>query len=731
MNQLGGGKKNQPESVSAPQPPRRNTVVICLLLVAAVFMVFGQTARHEFINMDDGQYVTENPHIRGGLTWQSVRWVSTAGLAHNDPNADYWQPLSLFSHALDIELFGLQPAGHHLMNVGLHAAAAVALFLVLQSMTNAPWRCAFVAALFALHPLRVESVAWVTERKDVLSGLFFMLTLGAYTRYVRGPFSLSRYLTVVFVFALGLMSKPMLVTLPFVLLLLDYWPLQRIPRTASGSALGALRPLIIEKIPLLALSATSCMVTVLGQGEAVAPIEKSPVALRIGNSAVSYIGYLGKMAFPIGLGGFYPLSVNDMVIWKAGVALVLLAGITAGVVLLRRTRPYLLVGWLWYVGMLVPVIGLLQSEDPAPADRFTYLPQIGVCLLVVWAVWDMVSSRRYGRLLLGFAAVSVITALMVCATIQTSYWHDSESLWIHALSCTFRNYAAHNNLANALAVQGRSAEAIAQYQKALAIKPDFKWARYSLANVLAAQGRTAEAIAQYQKALEISPDFAEARYNLANVLAGQGRTAEAIAQYQKAVVSAPNAAEAHNNLGTVLLGQGRPVEAIEQYQKALEISPDFAEARYNLANALAAQGRIAEAIEQYQQALRIKPDYEEVRNNLANALAAQGRSTEAIAQYQKTLEHNPNNAEAHNNLGTVLLGQGRSAEAIEQYQKALEIRPDFAQARYNLGNVLAAQGRTAEAIEQYQQVLRIKPDYAQARNKLERLQAGKFTGGPP
>ena len=676
-------KRNQPESVPVPKSQGHITVVICLLLVAAVFMVFGQTLRHEFVNLDDEDYVYQNPEVVRGLTLQGITWAFTHSYASN------WHPLTWISHMLDCQLYGLNPGGHHLTSVLLHAATVVLLFLVLRRMTGALWPSAVVAAVFAIHPLRVESVAWVSERKDVLSGLFFVLTLAAYVRYARNPFSLGRYLLVALCFALGLMSKPMLVTLPFALLLLDYWPLQRIPRTASGSALRALRPLIVEKLPLLALSATSCVVTVFAQGEAVVTIEQSPIPLRIGNAAVSYVAYLGQMVFPIRLAPFYPLFVNDLSIWKAGLALVLFAAISVGILLLRRRRPYLLVGWLWYVGMLVPVIGLLQVGNQARADRYTYLPQIGVYLLLVWAIRDIFLPRRYGRLVLGVASVSVISALMMCATIQTSYWRNSESLWIHTLSCTSRNYAAHNNLGGALFAQGRSVEAIQQYQRALEIKPDFVEARYNLANALAAQGRSTEAVEQYQKAFEYRPDNAEE----------------------------------HNNLGTVLLGQGRSTEAIQQYQKALEIKSDFAEARYNLGNALAAQGRIAEATEQYEQALRIKPDYVEARSNLANALAAQGRSAEAIQQYQKVLETKPDNAGARNNLGTVLLGQGRSVEAVEQYQKALDIKPDFAEARYNLANVLAAQGRTAEAIQLYEQALRIKPDYAQARYKLERLRA--------
>ena len=683
MKSVSAPGKTNPESVSPHEPQTRLAIGICLLLAVAVFMVFGQTLHHEFVNLDDEDYVYENTEVIRGLTLPGITWALTHSYASN------WHPLTWISHMLDCQLYGLNPGGHHLTSVVLHATAAILLFLVLWRMTSALWPSAFVAAVFAIHPLRVESVAWVSERKDVLSGLFFMLTLAAYVRYARHVFSLGRYLTVVLCFTLGLLSKPMLVTLPFVLLLLDYWPLRRIPPTACPSLLDELRPLVVEKIPLFALSAASCAVTIPAQRGAVTTISQVPVALRVGNAVVSYVVYLGQMVWPVRLAPFYPLFANDLPMWKVGLALLLLVGISAGVILQRRKRPYLLVGWLWYVGMLAPVIGLLQVGNQARADRYTYLPQIGVYLLVAWGARDIFSSRRHGRLVLGALSLAVIATLMVCATIQTSYWRNSEALWVHALSCTSRNYAAYNNLGI----------------------------------VLSGQGRPAQAIDDYQKALEIMSDFVEARFNLANALAAQGRSAEAIEQYQRAFELAPDNAEAHSRLGTVFLGQGRRAEAIDQYQKALETKPDFVEVRYNLANALAAQGRFGEAIEQYEQALRINPRYEQALNNLANALAAQSRFAEAIEQYRKAIALKPDNAEAHNNLGTALSRQGRSAEATEQYQKALEIRPDFAEAHYNLANALAAQGRLAEAIQQYEETLRIRPDFVRAQNALARARA--------
>ena len=639
--------QSKPQSVPPRGPQTRVTVGICVLLAVAVFAVFGQTRHHEFVNLDDEDYVYENPEVLRGLTWQGIPWAFTHCYASN------WFPMTWMSHMVDCQLYGLDPGGHHLTSVLLHAATSILLFLVLRQMTGSLWPSAFVAAVFAIHPLRVESVAWVSERKDVLSGLFFMLTLAAYVRYARAAFSLGRYLMVALGFAIGLMSKPMLVTLPFVLLLLDYWPLRRMSPTAHRPVLAALRPLVVEKIPLFGLSIASCAMTIHAQAETLATISDVPVAYRIGNAAVSYIVYLGQMVFPVRLAPFYPLFADGLPVWKVGLALVLLVGISVGVFLLRRKRPWLLVGWLWYLGMLAPVIGLLQVGNQAHADRYTYLPQIGIYLLVAWVARDAFSSRRWGRLILGAASLSVIAALMACATIQTSYWRNSMSLWTHTLSCTSRNYAAYNNLGIVFFQRGQAAQAIDEYQKALEIKPDFLEARHNLANASASLGRSAEAIEQYQKALEINPDDAAA----------------------------------HNSLGTVLLQQGRPADAIAQYQQALRINPDYAEAHYNLGNALVSRGRLDDAIDQYQQAVRIRPDYADAQGNLGHALLRAGNVEEAIGHLREALRLMPDSVVAHYNLGNALLQSGRAPEAINQYEQALRINPDFTPARNKLARL--------------------------------------------
>jgi tetratricopeptide (TPR) repeat protein len=632
-----------PDPQSNFGPQRLLTLAVCLFLAMAVFMVFGQTLHHEFVNLDDEDYVYENPTVTQGLTSHGITWAFTHTYANN------WHPLTWISHMLDCQLYGLNPGGHHLTSVLLHAATAILLFLVLRQMTGALWASAFVAAVFAIHPLRVESVAWVSERKDVLSGLFFMLTLAAYVRYARSTFSLGRYLVVPLCFAMGLMAKPMLVTLPFVLLLLDYWPLGRMSRTA-------LRRLVVEKIPLFVLSIASCVVTIPAQGQAVATISQVPVALRLGNAAISYVAYLVQMVFPVRLSPIYPLFAADLVAWKIGAALVFLVGVSAAVILLRHKRPYLLIGWLWYVGMLAPVIGLVQVGNQARADRYTYLPQIGVYLLVAWAARDALCSRRHGRLVLGVASLGVLAALMVCATIQTSYWRNSMSLWTHALSCSSRNYAAHNNLGG----------------------------------VLFERGQAAEAIDEYQKALEIEPDFLEARYNLANALSSLGRPTEAIDQYHKAFEINPGNAEAHNNLGGLLLQLGRTAEAINQYEQALRIEPDYAVAHYNLGNALVSANRLHDAIDEYRQAIQIKPDYADAQGNLGNGLLLAGNVEEAIVHFREALRLTPGSAATHYNLGNALLQLGRVPEAIDQYQQALRINPDFTQARNKLERLQAA-----------------------------------------
>ena len=413
---------------------------IGIFLAAIIWAVFGQTLHFEFVNFDDDTYVYENPEVSQGLTFKGIIWAFTRFHSFN------WHPLTWLSHMLDCQLYGSNPGGHHLTNILLHAVAAILLFLVLRQMTGALWRSAFVAAVFAVHPLHVESVAWVSERKDVLSGVFFMLTIGTYVRYARQPWSPAHYGLVALLFALGLMCKPMLVTLPILMLLLDYWPLNRF----SNFTPQVFFRLVAEKIPLFALAAVSCAVTIFAQTDAIKSFDQISLPLRVGNALVSYAIYLKQMFWPSNLAVLYPFPSHGEVIWKMILASIVLFSISASVFVLRKTRPYLLVGWLWYLVMLVPVIGIFQVGTQAHADRYTYLPQIGLYLLLTWTAVDLCAGWRFRRVVLGGSSTVILVALIFCARAQASYWQNSESLWTHALACTSDNFIAHNNLGTAL-----------------------------------------------------------------------------------------------------------------------------------------------------------------------------------------------------------------------------------------------------------------------------------------
>jgi tetratricopeptide (TPR) repeat protein len=630
------------------------TVAVCIFLAAIVWAVFGQTLHHEFVNYDDPAYVYKNPIITQGLSLHGVVWVFT----HVDVNT--WFPVTDLSHQLDWQLFGSNAGGHHLTNVLLHAATAILLFLVLRKMTGMFWPAAFVAAVFAIHPLRVESVAWVAERKDVLSGFFFMLTLWAWARYVQKRseaesrksnagsaifaldprrWTLDYYLALGF-FSLGLLSKSMLVTLPFVLLLLDYWPLNRLPSCVSCAPrprLHAWMGLILEKIPFLLLSAAICVVTVLTQKNAVLAAQSSTFFSRAGNALLAYADYLGHMVYPAGLAVAYPHSDTNPSVWGVCLSALLLFCISAGVMAGRRKYPYLVVGWLWYLGMLLPVIDIMQTAQNARADRYTYLPQIGLYILMTWGVMELCSFWRYRRAVLGFAAAAILAGLLVGARVQTGYWKDSISLWTHTLACTSENSFAENNLGSALNNQGKWDEATPHFERALQIEPDYPEAQENLGVALVNQGELEEAIQHFDRALQLNPYSAAAHYDLGDALATQGKLADAIQQFERALQCRPDFAAAHYDLGLALANQGKWDEAIQHFDQALHLKLDLTDAKYILGVALATQKKWDEAIELYKEALQGKPDFAEAHNNLGIALASQGKSAEAIQHFQQAL----------------------------------------------------------------------------------------------
>ena len=575
-------------------------LLVCLVLVAVTWAVFGQTLGHDFVNFDDHVYVYENPLVIRGLSTEGIIGAFTHTHARN------WHPLTTLSHMLDCQLYGLKAGGHHFTNVILHTISVLLLFLVLKQMTGALWRSAFVAVLFAIHPLHVESVAWIAERKDVLSAVFFMLTLAAYARYARAP-SAARYLLVALLFAFGLMSKPMLVTLPFVLLLLDYWPLNRVRdrwsevrgRRTNSQIRGhwsVLSGLIIEKIPLLILSATSCIITFVIQKRATGALPPLPLLWRVDNALASYMIYIWQTLWPIRLAVFYPHPNNMLPVWEVVIAIGLLLAMTAAAIVFRGKRPYLFTGWLWYLVMLVPVIGFVQVGEQGHADRYTYLPHVGLFLLAVWGIADVTASRRSTLRIAITTAVVIIVGLACAAFVQTSYWRNSETLWTHALAVTSENDFAHNNLAYLLADRGEQDDAISHFEAAARIRSRKTDRHYNvgsafvemnLADALARKGESDEALVHYEQAIKLEPNYADAYYNRGNVLFAKGRIDEAIADWEKSLLIQPNDADAHTCLGNALLRQGSLKQAIAQYETALVLAPEDPHSRNNIAWVLA------------------------------------------------------------------------------------------------------------------------------------------------
>jgi len=564
-------------------------LLVSVALMAVTSAVFGQTLTHDFVNFDDHVYVYENPLV--------IRGVSPEGIigAFTHTHARNWHPLTTVSHMLDCQLYGLKAGGHHLTNVILHTISVVLLFLVLKQMTDGLWQSAFVAALFAIHPLHVESVAWIAERKDVLSAVFFMLTLAAYARYVCAP-STRRYLLVALLFAFGLMSKPMLVTLPFLLLLLDYWPLGRIG-THRSEVRRRLLTLIMEKIPLFALSAFSCMATLFAQRQGPSAIDQLPFLWRLENTFVTYVTYIWQMLWPSRLAVFYPHPNDRLALVQLIGSIALLVGMSLVVISLRRTKPYLVTGWFWYLGMLVPVIGLVQVGEQAHADRYTYLPQIGLYIMITWTVGGLLlESTRLHRALVGVIAAMAVVSLGARAFGQTAYWKNSETLWNHALAVTGENDVAHNNLGFLFLRRGELDKAILEFQTALDIRSRNTQSHYSLGaaliqsnlgNALARNQRWDAAIDHLQEAVRLRPDYADAYFNLGSVLFQQGKIDQAIAQWQKTLAINPRDSEAHRNVANALRKQGKVKEAMAEYEQALNIAPEDSAALNNLAWILA------------------------------------------------------------------------------------------------------------------------------------------------
>jgi tetratricopeptide (TPR) repeat protein len=649
------------------------------MLATLALAAFLPACRNDFVNFDDGDYVTHNAHVRDGITADGLRWAWDTRAASN------WHPLTWVSLQLDAHLYGRGRPwsdglawGYHLTNVLLHAATVVLLFLVLRRLTGAVWRSALVAALFAVHPLRVESVAWVSERKDVLCAFFGVAALGAYAGYAARP-GWHRYLAVAALFTLGLMAKPMLVTLPCVFLLLDGWPLGRLrtrPLSSPGAWCRGAGPLVLEKLPLLALSGFACVRNwqAQQQGYSVESLDVFPWPVRIGNAAVAYATYITKTLWPSRLAVLYPHPGAGLRWTLILGAAALLTAVTVAALALSRRRPYLLIGWLWYVGMLVPVSGLTQVGPQAYADRFTYLPHVGLFTMLVWAAADL-AARWRGRHLLLPGGVLVVAALVACTWRQIGYWHDSAALWQHALDVTPANALAHYNLGVFLGEQGKPAAAADQYRAALAIDPAYGRANANLGEALLRLGKADEAEPYLAAAVRADPGSAGARTDLGLAQVRRGKVAEGAAQLAAVARTAPDSAEVHANLADALLNQGRLEDAVEEYTLAARLRPDWAAVQANMGAALFRLGRADASREHYLEAARLAPDDAEVHWNLAAVLEQQGHLAEAAEQYSAVVRLQPGHFQAHQRLGVVLAQQNRLDEAAAHFAAALALNP--------------------------------------------------------
>ncbi len=697
---------------TAPLPwYRRTGVWIALGLVVATAVAYRPVWDNGFVeNYDDTTYITKNPHVLAGLTWRGAWWALTTGSQSN------WHPLTWLSLQLDVTLFGPGARGFHFTNLLFHVGATVVLFFALARMTGAVWPAAFAAALFALHPLHVESVAWAAERKDVLSAFLGVATLWAYVRYVERP-APGRYLATAGVYALGLLAKPMLVTLPFVLLLLDYWPLRRFaePLLRADAVPGEgepLRPacpryragwLLVEKVPLLVLAAASSVVTFLVQreGGAMESLEWVPLWARLENALVVAVAYIGKMAWPLHLAIFYPHPGILLPAWKAVAAGLLLAGATGLAVWGGRRHPYLPVGWFWYVGMLVPVIGVVQVGSQAMADRYTYLPSVGLGVLAAWGAAELAARRGVPGAVLALAAGGVLAGCAAATWVQAGTWKDAATVWAHARDAVEGNYLAYHNFGLELDHQGRLEDAMAYYEKALALKPDYFEARYNLGFALLRLGRMDDAARNFRMALAIDPRAPEANTNLGIVLAEQGKFEEAVARFDRALKSRPDLAAIYIDRGLAFERMGRLADAYRDYTDGLKL---MAEQDAEEAGLPVPAG--------------MKADRPLAHRNLGWLLVRMGRLAEAEGQLTEAVRLRPKDPDMAALLGEVLFLEGRPADAAAWARRALGLRPGVGRRYYELGLALAGQGQATAARRCFEVGRRLDPNWPRGASQF-------------
>jgi protein O-mannosyl-transferase len=698
----------------------RFKLIFILILISSIYLLYNQVSHFDFVSFDDPIYVKNNPTVRHGLTLEGIIWAFTGVYAAN------WHPLTWMTHMADVELFGINPGMHHLTNVILHVLNSIMLFFLLHGMTRTLWRSALVAALFALHPLHVESVAWISERKDVLSTFFWFLTMIGYMRYVTHR-SISRYLLVAVSFGLGLMAKPMLVTLPFVLLLMDYWPLRRGDFALDSDSIRQLvQRLILEKVPLIIMAFAACAVTFYAQslGGAVSTLERINLMSRVQNAIISYGEYLWKTIWPVSLAAFYPYPKSFSLVTLSA-CLIFLIAVTLVVITGMRKRPYLFTGWFWYLGTLVPVIGIIQVGSQSMADRYTYIPLVGLFIMITWGSADLLGKLHYGSLLFRALSAVILGILALLTWTQVQSWRNSETLFRHALLVTTDNYLAHNSLGVALYEKGEVDNAIWHYRESVRIRKDNVNAQCNLGVALAGKKQYIEAFQHYQECLRIKPGYSEAYYNMGVAYSELGKKEDAIRQYEAVLKNYPHHENAHNNLGFLLSQKGDIDGAIRHYLEALNTNPYNVRARINLADAWMMKGKMPDAFFQVTKALEIEPYNQDLYIKLAEIHVKASSPDQAIGAYRKALSINRKATKALYGIASIYAKQNRYDEALAMMKELSVIKPNDPSVDYNIACLYSRQGNLNESILSLkdavnkgfrdQQMLKTDPDLENVR----------------
>ncbi|MCH2128502.1 MAG: tetratricopeptide repeat protein [Pirellulaceae bacterium] len=707
---------------------RNASLYLCLSIVTLA--VYGNVAHHEYLLLDDREYVANNRHVSTGLTWENICWALTSTHASN------WHPLTWVSHMVDCQLFGADAPGcYHLVNLCLHIGNTIGLCWILQRMTGCFWRPAFVAAVFAWHPLHVESVAWISERKDVLAMFLWLISIGCYVEFVRQK-RWSWYVISCLVLVLALLSKPMPVTAPFLLLLFDVWPLRRLvissdmPHTVTSSIwyvterekktkrhIGSW--LIIEKIPMLvtvlAVSVTTFVVQ-HGSGS----VQSATWSIRFITTITAYVRYLWHTVWPVRLAVLYPADADSWPLWQIMAAVVVLIGITV-LVLRSYRRPYMLVGWFWYLGTLVPVIGFVTIGYHSMADRYTYMPMTGLLVMVAWAIGDVVDSQPTYRLSATWGAAVILLACAWLCHRQVGYWRDSETLFERTLEVTASNYVIHNNLGAVYLRKNRRSDAIYHYERAIQINHLYAQSYVNLGAVLASQGLRQKAIQNYRRALNLSPKNSRAHNNLANAFRVEGRWEEAMHHFREAIENDPDSAIVHENIGDAFRAQSHFDEAIVHYRQVIQLVGEDARMHYRIGQAFGGLGEHFRAMEYFERALQLDSTMVDAAVDLGISCLQVGMYERAIEVLRQVIKQHSRHVDAHLNLGTALHLAGKSQQAVSQFQQVLNWYPDHAKVHNNLGVIYQAMGQSEKARESYQRAFELDPQDATAKSNLDKL----------